>query len=91
MMAENSRGVMPQGILPSSCCDGNVTITSPTGQQLYTGTSGCCYDAGQAYCYPCGGEQARWEAYAKTHFAACQGSIPCSINLGGCGRLTPYC
>ena len=84
-------GVTPQGILPSSCCDGNVTITSPQGQQLYSGSSGCCYDAGQAYCYPCSGMQQRWENYARQHFPACQGSTPCAINLGGCGKLTPYC
>jgi hypothetical protein len=87
----STRNVAPSGIQPSSCCDGNVTITSPQGQVLYTGVSGCCYDSGQAYCYPCGGEQASWEAYAKTHFTACQTSTPCSITLGGCGKLTPYC
>lgn len=86
-----SAGIMPQGVLPSSCCDGNVTITSPQGQQLYHGVSGCCYDAWQAYCYPCSGEQQNWENYAKQHFTACQGSTPCSITLGGCGKLTPYC
>jgi hypothetical protein len=85
------KGITPQGVLPSSCCDGNVTITSPQGQVLYNGTSGCCYDAGQAYCYPCSGEQQSWENYAVSHFSACTGTPPCSINLGGCGKLTPYC
>jgi hypothetical protein len=83
--------VEPQGIQPSSCCDGTVTIYSPQGQQLYSGSSGCCYDAGQAYCYPCSGEEAKWEAYAKAHFTQCQGTPTCSISLTGCGSLTPYC
>ena len=79
------------GIAPSSCCDGEVTIYSPSGDTLYTGSSGCCYDAGQAYCYPCSGEKDHWQQYAKEHFTACQGSTPCSIALTGCGSLTPYC
>jgi hypothetical protein len=86
-----SAGIEMSGVLPSSCCDGKVSITSPSGDVLYNGTSGCCYDGGQAYCYPCSGETATWEAYAKLHFSACQGPTPCAIALTGCGSLTPYC
>jgi hypothetical protein len=85
-------GVRPSGILPSDCCDGTVTIYSPSGSQLYQGTSGCCYSGSKAYCYPCGGEQAAWETYAKKYFPQfCSDSTPCAISLTNCGSLTPYC
>jgi len=78
-------------VQPASCCDGKVTIYSPSGDTLYSGASGCCYDSGQAYCYPCSGQDAYWTNYAKTHFAACQGPTSCAVSLTGCGGLTPYC
>lgn len=84
-------GVESQGILPSACCGGTVTIYSPQGQQLYQGASDCCYSGSRAYCYPCDGEQTKWEAFAKAHFSQCQGTTTCAISLTGCGSLTPYC
>jgi hypothetical protein len=83
-------GARPQGILPSDCCDGSVEIFSQSGQSLYKGTSGCCYQG--TYCYPCGHENAKWQNYANQYFPQyCSPSAPCAVALTGCGRLTPYC
>ncbi len=79
------------GIRPSGCCDGTVTIYSPSGATLYQGPSSCCYDAGASWCYPCSNMRQHWEDYAKDHFSACTGSTTCAVALDGCGHLRPYC